>query len=170
MRSNTRRKAMRETKAIHYYFCRDMTQQEIADELDVTRQTVNEYINSEPSEEVQEIIDERAGQVRVMAVEELRQQLREAGERARTAEKPVKIYENAHGEVEVKDIRDETGEIIKKVPKTQDIDLLPDEETRYYARKEARDILDQMCELVGAKEPQEVDVSGGGIIIDMGDE
>lgn len=170
MNLRSRRKAMRETKAIHWYFCRDMTEEEIADELGVTEQTVSKYLNSEPSQEAQKMIDWKASQVRVMAVEELQDQLQAAGERSKTAEKPVKIYANENGEVEVKDITDDEGNIVKKVPKTQDIDLLPDEEARYYAREEARDIIDQMCELVGAKEPQEVEVSGSGIVIDMGDD
>lgn len=153
------------------YFCRDMDQAEIAEELGVTQGTVSKYINSEPSQEVQEMIDWRASQVRLTAMEELRQQLKEAGERSRTAEKPVKIYENENGELEVDDVEIDDG-YTKKIPVVQDMELLPDQETRYYARKEAREILDQMAELVGAKEADQVELTGeggGGIIINMDD-
>lgn len=152
-------KQWRVNRAIHMWFTTDMTQAEIGDELGVSRETVNEYINSPPAEEVQQTLQSQATQVRLMAFEELRRHLREAGARSRTAEKPVKVYENDAGELEVKDIELEGG-MTKKVPVVQDIQLLPDEEARFYARKEIREALDMLIDLVGAGEPEQVELSG----------
>jgi predicted transcriptional regulator len=136
-----------------------MTQAEIGDELGVSRETVNTYINEPPTEEVQQQLQNQATQVRLMAVEELRRHMREAGERSRTAEKPVKVYENEDGELEVMDIELEGGQT-KKIPVVQDIELLPDKEARFYARKEIREALDMMIDLVGAGEPDQLELSG----------
>lgn len=163
MKSSTR-KAHRETKAIHYYYCRDMSLEEIAEKLDVSKPTASRYINSEPSEEVERMLNRKSKQVRIMAVEELRKQLRVAGEQSRTAEKPVKVWEDDDGNLTVKDQRDEeTGEITGKYPIPNDIEMLPDETTRYYRREEVRDIIDQMADLVGAKEAEQHEIEHTGI-------
>jgi len=63
----------------------------------------------------------------------------------------------------LRDVRDEeTGEVVKRVPIPNDIELGVDAEARYYARAEVRDILDQLTDLVGAKEPEQVEVMGEG--------
>lgn len=171
MKKHSRKKAIRESKAIHLWFTTEMTQEEIADEIGVTRETISKYVNSEPSDEVREIIDQQAAQVRIAALQELRRQLREAGDRSRSAEKPVKVWADENGDLLVKDkVNPETGELTGKYPVPADMEMGPDHTERYYRREEIRDILDQMAELVGAKEPQEVEVSGSGIVIDMGDD
>jgi len=152
-------KKWRMNRAIHLWFTTDMTQEEIGDELGVSRQTVSDYIHSPPSKEVQETLETQATQVRLMAFEELRRHLREAGARSRTAKKPVKVYENEDGELEVEDIELESG-MTKKIPVVQDIELLPDQETRYYARQEIREALDMLIDLVGAGEPEQLELSG----------
>lgn len=152
-------KQWRVNRAIHMWFTTDKTQAEIGDELGVARETVNEYVNSPPAEEVQETLETQATQVRLMAFEELRRHLREAGERSRTAKKPVKVYENDDGELEVQDLELESGQV-KKFPVVQDIELLPDQETRFYARKEIREALEMLIDLVGAGEPDRVELSG----------
>lgn len=157
MQSNTRRKAVRENRAIHMYFCRDMTQYEIAEELDVTQATVSDYINSEPSQEVQEMIEWRSKQVRVMALEELRQQLKTAGEQARNAEHVAKVWPD-DGNIVVSDIRDDSGQIVERIPIPDDFDIMPDDQARYFRRQEVREIIDQMAELVGAKEAEQHEV------------
>lgn len=152
-------KQWRVNRAIHLWFTTDMTQAEIGDELGVSQQTVNEYIHSPPAEEVKETLETQATQVRLMAFEELRRHLREAGARSRTAKKPVKVYENDDGELEVQDIELESGQV-KKIPVVQDLELLPDQEARYYARQEIRDALEMLIDLVGAGEPDELELSG----------
>jgi predicted transcriptional regulator len=152
-------KQWRVTQAIHYYFTTNMTMAEIGDELGVSKATVHNYVHEPPAEEVQQQLDNQATQVRLMAFEELRRHLREAGARSRTATKPVKVYENDDGELEVEDIELEGGQV-KKIPVVQDIELLPDREARFYARKEIREALEMLIDLVGAGEPDQLELSG----------
>ena len=156
--------ATRRAVAIHWNWTTKYTTEEIASALGVTPQTVRRYVTEGPGEEVRNVIKDVEAEVRLIAVQELKEQLRVAGDRARSAEKPVKIYETGDG-VEVKDITNDEGEVIKRVPVVQDYQLLPDEEARYYARSEAREILDQLADLVGAGEPEQVEVEGSGIVI-----
>lgn len=154
----------RRSVAIHWNWTTDYTRTEMAKALGVTEQTIRKYVQDGPTDAVQEQMDGVESEVRLVAVAELRGQLQAAGSRAKTAQKPVKVYENDHGEVEVNDIDFEDGGT-KKIPKVQDIKLLPDEEARYYARSEVRDILDQLVDLVGAGEPDQLEVEGSGIVI-----
>lgn len=156
----------RRTIAIHWEWTTEYSREEMAKALGVTRQTINKYIREGPTDDVKEQIKSVESEVRMVAVAELKQQLKAAGSRSKTAEKPVEIFENDAGEVEVRDVRDDdTDELITKKPIPQDIDLLPDEEARYYARAEVRDIIDQLVDLVGAAEPDQVEVEGSGIVI-----
>jgi len=158
--------ATRRTIAIHWNWVSEYTHAEIADALGVTEQTVKRYLQDGPNQEVRDLMNDIESQVRLVAVAELKEQLRAAGSRSRTAEKPVKIYKNEDGEVEVRDVRDEdTGELVTKKPIPQDIQLMPDEQARYYARAEARDILEQLIDITGAGEPDQVEVEGSGIVI-----
>jgi len=147
----------RRAVAIHWNWTTEYTRAEMAKALGVTEQTIRKYVREGPTDAVQEQMDDVESEVRLVAVAELRDQLQAAGSRAKTAEKPVKVYENECGEVEVDHVELE-GEGTKKIPKVQDIQLLPDEQARYYARSEVRDILDQLVDLVGAAEPEEVEV------------
>jgi hypothetical protein len=138
-----------------------MSAEEIGEELNVTGRTVESYLNETPAQEVQEQLVEQQAEARIIAYEELKRQLREAGERSRSAEKPVMIFENEDGELEVRDVHDDdTGELVTKKPIPQDMELLPDEKTRYFGRQEVREILEQMSELLGIKEADEIEVSG----------
>jgi len=148
----------RRTVAIYWNWSSEYTQEEIAAALGVTEPTVRRYVREGPTDQVKEQMDDKESEVRVAAVAELKQQLQAAGHRAKTAQKPVKIYENEHGEVEVIEFELESGET-KKIPKVQDIQLLPDQQARFYARDESRDILEQLINLVGAAEANEHDVS-----------
>lgn len=151
----------RVNRAIHLWFTTDMTQAEIGDELGVSRQTVNDYIHSPPADEVREQLSNQAVQVRMAAFAELRRHMREAGHRSRTAERPVKVWRNDEGTLNVREIRDdETGEVIKRIPVPADLVMGPDEEARFYARKEVREALDMLIDLVGAGEPEQIEVSG----------
>ena len=153
-------KQWRVNRAIHLWFTTDMTQEEIGDELGVSRQTAGEYIRSPPAEEVQETLETQATQVRLMAFEELRRHLREAGSRSRTAEKPVKVWTDDDGDLQVKEIRDDEDTVVKRVPIPADMEMGPDDEARFYARKEIREALDMLIDLVGAAEPEQVELSG----------
>jgi predicted transcriptional regulator len=150
--------AYRRTVAIHWEWTTDYSREEMARALGVTPQTIRKYVREGPNAEVEGRIADLESEVRTVAVMELKEQLRAAGHRAKSAEKPVKIYENDHGELEVKDI-DLEGGGTKKIPVVQDLELLPDEEARYYARGEAREIIEQLTELVGAGEPDEHEVT-----------
>lgn len=150
----------RVNKAIHLWFTTDMTQAEIGDELGVARQTVNDYINSPPAEEVQDTLNTQATQVRMMAFEELRRHLRDAGQRSRSAAKPVKVWTDDDGDLRVKNIEDDDGDVVKRVPIPADMEMGPDEETRFYARKEIREALDMLIDLVGADEPDRIEITG----------
>ena len=148
----------RRTVAIHWNWTTEYTHAEIARALGVTETTVRRYLREGPTDDVEEQMDDVESEVRLIAVAELKGQLKAAGNRSKTAEKPVKVYENEHGEVEVEHVDLERGGV-KKIPKVQDIQLLPDEQARYYARDEVRDILEQLIDLVGAAEPDEHNVS-----------
>lgn len=157
--------ATRRAIAIHWNWTTEYTADEIAAALGVTQRTVEKYLAEGPTAEVRDKMGDVEAEVRLVAVAELKEQLRAAGARSRTAEKPVKIYETDDGDVEVKDITNEEGEVVKRVPVVQDYELLPDAEARYYGRQEAREILDQLVDLVGAAEPDQVEVEGSGIVI-----
>lgn len=157
--------AVRRTKAIHWNWTTDATHAEIAEALGVTERTVRNYLNDGPTDAVREQMERVESEVRTVAVSELRAQLQAAGSRAKTATKPVKVYENDAGELEVKDVELEGG-MTKKVPVVQDMELLPDEQARYYARDEVRDILEQLVELVGAADAQEHEVTLTDVLLD----
>lgn len=142
-------------KAIHLRYTTKMTQQEIADELGVARQTIISYLNDGPtSEEVDEVMQKAKQETRLMAVNELKRQLMEAGSRSRTAEKPVKVWQQ-NGQIQTRDVRDDSGQMVDMEPVPVDVEMLPDEEARYVSRKEIREILRQLTKLVGANEPEE---------------
>lgn len=158
-------KTYRVTKAIHWWFTTDKTQSEIADELGVSERKVREYIKEPPADEVKEALEHQETQVRLTAFEELRRQLRAAGERSRSAEKPVKVWQDDQGRLQVRDVRNDTGEVVERAPVNADVELLADEKARYYAREEIREILDRLVDLVGAAEPDQLEVEGSGIVI-----
>lgn len=153
-------KQYRVTKAIHWHFCTEKTNAEIADELGVNERTVREYINEPPAEEVQEQLSQQETQTRLVAFEELKHQLQAAGERARSAEKPVKIWQDEDGDLCIRDVEDDDGELVKRVPVNVDIEMGIDQTQRFYGRQEAREILQMMIDLVGAAEPEQLEVSG----------
>jgi predicted transcriptional regulator len=155
--------AMRRTIAIHWEWTTEYSREEMASALGVTKSTINRYVREGPTDEVQAKIEDLEAEVRAVAVAELKQQLKAAGHRSRTAKKTVKIYKNDEKKIEVRDVRDDdTGELITKKPIPQDVKLLPDEEARYYGRLEAREIIEQLTELTGAGEPDQVEVAGKG--------
>jgi DNA-directed RNA polymerase specialized sigma24 family protein len=155
---------LRRAVAIHWHWTTEYTTEEIAKALGVKPQTVRKYTSEGPTDEVREAVSHLEAEVRIIAVQELKDQLQAAGHRSRTAEKPVKVYENDDGEVVVKDIENEMGQVVKKIPEVQDIRLLPDEQARYYARAEVRDILEQLTDLLGVGEPDELAVEHSGQI------
>lgn len=154
---------MRVQKALYWYWTRDLSQAEIGEKLGVSERKVREYVNEAPqSQAVQEQLADLEAQVRYVAAEELREQLQAAGERARSAETPVKIWQDENGELVVQDKRNDDGEIEGRYPVPQGFEMGPDEQARFYGRSEVRDILDLLTDIVGAKaaERHEVDMSG----------
>lgn len=161
-------KQYRVVKAIHWHFCTEKTQSDIADELGVSVQKVSEYVNSPPGQETQEALEHQEVQTRLVAFQELKHQLQVAGEASRTAEKPVKVWQDGDGHLQVRDIHDEeTGELISKEPVPYDLEMGPDETARYFRREEVREILDRMVTLTGAAEPEQHEHSGELTIAEM---
>lgn len=156
------------TLALHWHWTSEFTNKEIAKRLGVSEETVSRYLHSEPAEEVRNQMNGVEADVRLIAVKELKSQLQAAGHEAKTAEKPVKVWQNDEGNLIVKDkIDEQTGEITGKYPVPHDIELGPDRKARYFRRAEVREILELLCEITGAKEPEELridqqtEVSGG---------
>lgn len=163
-------RSTRQTVAIHWHWTTEYTNKEIAAALGVIEPTVEDYLKDTPAEEVRDQLADVETQVRYVAVQELKEQLKAAGHRSRTAETPSEVWTDDNGDLRVRDVTNEDDEVVKRVPVPDDLDLLPDEEARYYARAEVRDILDQLTDLLGVGEPQEVKhehagEGGGGIII-----
>lgn len=148
----------RRTVAIHWHWTTEYSTEEIGKALGVSERTVEKYLESTPAEEVRKQLEDIEAEVRYVAVKELKEQLRAAGHRSKTAESPAKVWEDSEGNLRVKDVTDDDGELVKRVPIPADIELMPDEEARYYARAEVRDILDQLTELLGIAEPEQVEV------------
>lgn len=149
-------------KALHWHWTTDMTQEEMADKLGVSQGKVSKYIREAPtSKAVQDQLETMEAEVRFIAVKELREQLKAAGSRARSAEKPVKIWENANGDLHV--VRKKEGDkVVDRYPIPWDFELGVDEKGRYFGRQEVREILDLLTDIVGAKaaDRQEIELSG----------
>ena len=156
--SQTTKRHRNVTKAIHMSIMKGMSNREIAEELGVTEDTVSRYVNDTPSESVQHVMEQVQKETRSLAVEELKQQLYEAGSRARSAKKPMKVWQDSDGTVYVNEIVNGEGQVVDREPIPADIKMLPDEEVRFYSRKEIRDILDKLIKLTGAAEPEQHEV------------
>lgn len=152
----------RRSVAIHWAWASEYTNEEIGEALGVTERTVEGYLEDGPGEEAREMLADVESEVRLVAVRELRDQLKAAGHRSRTAETPSEVWQDENGDVHVRDVENDAGETIKRVPVPEDIDLLPNEEARFYARQEVRDILDQLTDLLGVGEPEQVAVEHSG--------
>jgi len=151
-------------KALHWYWTRDLTQAEIGEKLGVSGRKVREYLHEAPqSDAVKEQLDTLEAEVRFTAAEELRQQLKAAGEQARSAEHPVKIYQTDDGDLVIQEQRDDAGHVVDRFAVPVDLEMGPDETARYYRREEVREILDLLTDIVGAKaaERHELEHSGG---------
>ena len=150
-------------KALLWYWTRDMTQAEIGEKLGVSDRKVREYIHEAPeSEAVQEQLTRLETEVRYVAAEELRSQLKAAGEQSRSAETPVKIYQDENDNLVVKEKYDDGGEVVDRFPVPIDLEMGPDETARYYRREEVRQILDLLTDIVGAKAAEKHEVTGEG--------
>lgn len=153
--------ATRRTIAIHWEWTTEYSREEMARALGVQKSTIDRYIREGPTDEVQAQMQGVESEVRMVAVAELKDQLKRAGDRSRTAEKPVKIWRNDAGDLEVKDKENpETGEVTGKYPIPADMELGPDHTARYFRREEVREILQQLTELTGAGEPEQHEISG----------
>lgn len=144
---------VRVQKALYWYWTKDLNQEEIGEKLGVSRSTVADYISEAPtSPAVQEAVDDLEIQVRFIAAQKLRDQLKEAGVRAESAEKPVKVWTDSNGQLNVKDKRNpETGELTGRYVVPETFELGADEQGRFYGRSEVREILDLLTDIVGAK-------------------
>jgi len=147
-------------KALWWYWTQDMTTEEIGEKLGVTRDTVSRYVHQAPeSDAVREQLDNLEVEIRYIAVRELRKQLREVGSKSREAEKPCEVWQDENGDLRIREVRNEHGELLAHEAVNVDVELMPDEEARYYAREEVREILDMLMDIAGAREAQEVSVS-----------
>lgn len=150
------KKSTRRALALHWHWTTEYTNKEIATALGVSESTIEKYLKSTPADEIREQLADVETEVRYVAVQELRDQLKAVGHRSRTAESPAKVWTDDDGNLNVQDVTDDDGDVVKRVPVPEDLDLMPDEEARFYARKEVRAILDQLTELLGVGEPKEI--------------
>jgi len=162
------KKSLRRAVAIHWNWTTEYTNAEIADALGVRERTVRNYLAEPPSEEVQSVMENVEAEVRMVAVSELRDQLKRAGHKSRTAEAPVKVWPE-DGRLNVVDVTDESGTIMDRYPLPDGFELGVDQEGRYYARQEVRDILEQLVDITGAAEPDKQEVEHSGTIFEMPD-
>lgn len=155
---------MRVQKALYWYWTKDLTLEEIGEKLGVAESTAHEYVQEAPtSPAVQEAVDDLEIQVRYIAAQKLRDQLKEAGVRAESAEKPVKVWTDSNGQLNVKDERNpESGELTGRYVVPESFEMGADEQARFYGRSEVREIVDLLTDIVGAKaaERQEIEHSG----------
>jgi predicted transcriptional regulator len=157
--------ATRRTIAIHWEWTTQYSREEMATALGVKKSTIDRYIREGPTDEVQRLMDGVEQEVRMVAVAELKDQLKRAGDRSRTAEKPVKVWTDEDGNLQVNDeIDDETGKLTGKYPVPDDMEMGPDYTARFFRREEVREILQQLIDLVGAAEPDELEIDVPGVM------
>lgn len=155
-------KQIRVTKALQWHYFSDKTQKEIADELGVSEQKVREYINETPTGlEVKEQLDRKEAEVRSSALDELREQSREASAAAREPDRIAPVWRNDDGDLEVRNVVDEeTGEVVDLEPVKQDLEIVPDQKIRSFRRQEVREIIEAMSKLVGIEENYSIEHTG----------
>jgi len=159
--------ATRRTIAIHWEWTTEYDREEMAKALGVQKSTIDRYIREGPTDDVQRLMDGVEKEVRMVAVAELKDQLKRGGARSRTAEKPVKVWTDEDGDLQVNDkVDEETGKLTGKYPVPADLELGADETARFYRREEVREIIDRLVEITGAAEPEqhEVDATHSGEI------
>ena len=150
---------VRRAVALHWHWTTEYSTEEIAAALGVTERTVEQYLEEPPAEEMREQLADIELEVRFVAVQELKDQLQAAGHRSKTAETPTEVWQDDTGDIHIREVTDDDGETAERVPVPADYELLPDEEARYYARAEVRDIIDQLTDLLGVAEPEQIDVN-----------
>lgn len=175
MPSNNSKRRHRINRAIHLHYTTNMTNKEIADELDVTPQTVSKYLNEDMGEEVQEMLQQERQRVMKESLTILKQQLRDLHEQMEEvqvekeeAETAVKVYTDDNGDLVYDTVTDDNGvERMFKVP--QEMEMQPDDTVRYFRRTEWRDIaedireiLQEMRELVGADTADKIEIEHSG--------
>jgi predicted transcriptional regulator len=152
------------TRAINLTHTTERTQEEIADELGVSRTKVKEYLNTDPAEDVEEFLAEQQAEVRKIATGEYKRSLKEVGEQARTAEEPVKVWTDEDDELRVRPIEKQVGtdgfgepifETVDLEAVPHDVEMGPDTIERYHRREEMREIMRDMRQMVGADAPEE---------------
>jgi len=160
-------KVYRARKAIEWYWTEGLTQEEIGDRLGVNRSTVTRYIQ-DPPEELKDAAESFKQSITTSTVDLLREQLAEATERARTAERPDKVFAtDANGDLVTEEVVvDEMGNT-ETVPVVEDMELAPNHKVRAAARMEARQIIEMLWDLTSAQEPDEQKVEHSGSIFDL---
>jgi hypothetical protein len=139
----------------------------MATALGVTEQTIETYLAAGPNDEVRKQMDNVEAEVRLVAVQELKDQLRRAGHRSRTAEQPVKVWTDENGNLNVREQRDdETDELQGRYAVPNDIEMGPDHSARYFRREEVREILSLLCDITGAGEPDQLEISASDAMWD----
>lgn len=141
-------KAKRASKAVYLKYVEGLTQNEIAERLDVSQTSVSKYLNEEPGEEVKEDLQQQAIQTRMMTWETLTRQLQAAHERAQDAEKVTPDWDNEDN-ITFVTTRDAEGNIKDRFPLPDGYSVDADHEAQSDARKEIREILDAMQTVTG---------------------
>jgi len=150
----------RARKCIEWEWSTDMTQAEMGDELNVSRRTVQRYL-SDPPDELKDAAKCFKSQVVAVSVDRLKDHLAEARSRAENAEQPSKVFAyDDDGDLVTEEIEFEGGGS-KLVPKVEDMEMQPNQESRFYARKEEREIIEMLWRLTGAEEPDQHELDAG---------
>lgn len=155
-----RTREWRVNQAIHLYYSKGRSQSEIGDELGVSQQAVSQYIHEKPGEETREQLTDQAVETRRIAWEDLTTQLREAGRRTDNPRTPVEVWTDENGEVEVAEIRDDTGQVIDRKPVPRGYEMGPDTQEEFYGRNEKREVLELLAEITGASAPEQLEITG----------
>lgn len=148
------------------------TYSEIADEIGVTSGTISNYLNSDRAKEGLRVHKQvhKTGAIRELQEQkrELYEQLEEIQVDASEASEAVKIVQDDDGEHFVLRRDEEIVDTLDDFD-SDEWERVTDDETRYFRRREAREILgeirdiqDQLTQITGIDEPQEVEVEHSG--------
>lgn len=156
-------KRIRVARAVYLSYVEGLEQNEIAERLDVSQTAVSNYLNDEATEVLHEHLREHAAHIRLSTLEELRNQLQDAIDRANGAEELTEDWDTGEdGQVETVVDMDEDGRITNREPLPSGFSLEPDYDARADARKEIREILKDMQEVAGVSDTFAFEFSPGG--------
>lgn len=157
------RRRVRVSRAVYLSYVEDLDQNEIAERLDVSQTAVSNYLNDPELGELHEHIKEHAAYIRLSAVDVLKEQLTDALAREKAAEEVTEDWApDEEGRVETVDEVDDDGRVTDRTPLPEGYVIEADEEVRAEARKETREILQDMLDIVEPGGDHTVELATGG--------